>query len=198
MAVGRTRRTVAAIGVGVLALSGVAAACGDDDAATTTTIESSGSGSGGAASETPDTADLAACADLYAAGTTAEGPEAIEGRGAPTMQACRGDGTLQVIDEVVGTGPEAAAGATVDAHYTGVVAADGQEFDSSWSRGESVQFSLDQVIPGWSEGLVGMKAGGRRTLVIPAEMAYGSSPPQGSGIPANADLVFTVDLVGVS
>ena len=70
-------------------------------------------------------------------------------------------------------------------------------FDESWSSGQPVTFPLDRVIPGWSQGLVGMKEGGRRTLVIPAELAYGANPPPGSDIPADAALVFTVDLVKV-
>ena len=93
--------------------------------------------------------------------------------------------------------PEVHPGDTVPGNYVGVQAADGVEFDSSWSRGSPTQFPLNGVIQGWSEGLVGMKEGGRRTLVIPADMAYGSNPPPGSGIAPGATLVFTVDLVSV-
>jgi peptidylprolyl isomerase len=105
---------------------------------------------------------------------------------------------LEVIDVVEGSGAEVAAGATVTAHYSGVSASTGEEFDSSWSRGEAASFPLDGVIQGWSEGLVGMKEGGRRTLIIPSEMAYGQSPPPGSGIAPGETLVFTVDMVEVS
>lgn len=198
------RRGMAAAGVAVLALSGVAAACGDDDSATTTTIEStggSGSSDSGSAATSPkaeegdstqSTADLSACEEIYSAGTATEGPDAIAGRSAPELQACRGNGELQIIDEVVGTGAEANPDSTVTVQYAGVLAADGEEFDSSWSRGEPATFPLSGVIEGWSKGLVGMKEGGRRTLIIPSDLAYG---PQGRpGIPANSDLVFTVDL----
>jgi FKBP-type peptidyl-prolyl cis-trans isomerase len=64
--------------------------------------------------------------------------------------------------------------------------------------GQPISFPLDGVIRGWSEGLVGMKVGGRRTLVIPGDMAYGANPPPGAGIAPNETLVFTVDLVDVS
>ena len=122
----------------------------------------------------------------------------IEGRGTPTPTAVEGEVTeLKITDDVEGTGAEVTAGATVKAHYVGIVADSGEQFDSSWERGEPTEFSLNSVIQGWSEGLVGMKVGGRRTLVIPAEMAYGDSPPPGSNIPAGAALVFTVDMAAV-
>jgi peptidylprolyl isomerase len=121
----------------------------------------------------------------------------IEERGKPEIAAQDQVTELVVTDDVVGTGAEVQAGDTITAHYVGVQASDGVEFDSSWSRGEPATFPLDRVIQGWSEGLVGMKEGGRRTLVIPAEQAYGQSPPPGSGIQPGATLVFTVDLVSV-
>lgn len=122
----------------------------------------------------------------------------IEGRGTPSPQPVEGEVTeLQITDDVEGTGAEVTEGATVKAHYVGIVADSGEQFDSSWERGEPSEFSLNQVIPGWSEGLVGMKVGGRRTLVIPADKAYGDTPPPGSSIPAGAALVFTVDMAAV-
>ena len=83
------------------------------------------------------------------------------------------------------------------AHYVGVSASTGEEFDASWNGGQPISFPLTGVIPGWSEGLVGMKEGGRRTLVIPADLAYGDTPPPGAGIAAGETLVFTIDLVAV-
>ncbi len=119
---------------------------------------------------------------------------AAEERGAPEMSVP--DGTadteeLVVIDDAVGDGQVVCPGDQVVAHYTGIQASDGEQFDSSWERGEPTAFGLDQVIQGWSEGLVGMKVGGRRTLVIPRDLAYGDA-----GDPSGV-LVFTVDLVGV-
>ena len=102
---------------------------------------------------------------------------------------------LQVTDMIVGEGDAVQAGATVTAHYVGYGAATGQMFDSSWVRGEPATFPLPNVILGWQEGLVGMQAGGRRLLVIPAELGYGENPPPGSGIEAGETLIFVVDLV---
>jgi peptidylprolyl isomerase len=102
---------------------------------------------------------------------------------------------LEVTDVIVGEGDAVQAGATVTAHYVGYGAATGQMFDSSWVRGEPATFPLPNVILGWQEGLVGMQAGGRRLLVIPAELGYGNNPPPGSGIEAGETLIFVVDLV---
>ncbi len=104
---------------------------------------------------------------------------------------------LQKIDNKVGTGEEAKAGATVTAHYTGAVAATGIIFQSSKDTGQPVPFGLNQVIKGWTDGVPGMKVGGIRRLVIPADQAYGANPPAGSGIPANAPLVFDIELTAV-
>ena len=102
--------------------------------------------------------------------------------------------TLQKIDTVVGTGAEVKPGDTVTAHYTGAVAATGIIFQSSHDSGKPIPFSLAQVIKGWTDGVPGMKVGGKRRLLIPADQAYGANPPGGSGIPANADLVFDIEL----
>jgi peptidylprolyl isomerase len=106
---------------------------------------------------------------------------------------------LETKDLIVGTGPEAKAGDTITVNYVGVLFKGGKVFDASWNRKEPFTFVLGkgQVIPGWDQGIVGMKVGGRRQLIIPAPLAYGAkgSPP---AIPANATLVFVVDLLGVS
>lgn len=105
---------------------------------------------------------------------------------------------LQITDQVVGDGAEATAGSTVSAHYVGVAFSSGEEFDASWNRGEPLQFRLGvgQVIPGWDQGIAGMKVGGRRKLVIPPHLGYGA---RGAGgvIKPNETLIFVVDLVGV-
>ena len=106
-------------------------------------------------------------------------------------------GTLQKIDLEPGTGEEVKPGDTVTAHYTGAVAATGIIFQSSLDTGQPVPFGLDQVIKGWTEGVPGMKVGGKRRLLIPADLAYGANPPAGSNIPANADLVFDIQLVKI-
>lgn len=101
---------------------------------------------------------------------------------------------LQEVDTTPGTGQAVNAGDTVTVDYTGAVAATGIIFQSSKDTGQPVSFPLSQVIAGWSQGIPGMKVGGTRRLLIPAGLAYGASPPQSSGIPANADLVFDVTL----
>ncbi len=105
---------------------------------------------------------------------------------------------LIVQDLIVGTGDEANSGDSVTVQYVGVLFANGKEFDSSWKGGKPFTFDLGSggVIAGWDQGVEGMKVGGRRSLIIPAELAYGAagSPPT---IPANAALVFDVDLVSV-
>jgi len=124
--------------------------------------------------------------------------EEIEARGKPQLSATEPAVELIITDEVEGSGDEVTPGATVTAHYVGVSASSGSQFDASWDRGAPISFPLDGVIRGWSEGLLGMKVGGRRTLVIPGDMAYGKNPPPGAGIAPDETLVFTVDLVDVS
>ena len=102
--------------------------------------------------------------------------------------------TLQIQDLTPGTGQEVKAGDTVNVDYVGAIANTGDVFQSSKDLGHPISFGLNGVIPGWRDGLVGMKVGGVRRLLIPAAQAYGATPPQGSGIPANADLVFDVTL----
>lgn len=103
---------------------------------------------------------------------------------------------LESSDVEVGTGEEVRAGATITAHYTGALVRNGIIFQSSFDFGKAITFGLDQVIKGWTVGVPGMKVGGTRRLVIPAEMAYGSSSPA-KNIPANSDLVFDIDLVAI-
>ncbi len=106
--------------------------------------------------------------------------------------------TLVKKDIVVGDGAEAKQGDTVKVQYVGALYDNGTEFDASWDRNEPFEFALGggQVIKGWDEGVEGMKVGGRRVLVIPPDLGYGAqgSPPT---IPANATLVFVVDLEDV-
>ncbi len=104
---------------------------------------------------------------------------------------------LQNVDLKEGNGETVKPNATVTAHYTGAVAATGVIFQSSHDSGQPVQFPLNGVIPGWSQGVPGMKVGGTRRLLIPASLAYGANPPAGSNIPPNADLVFDIELTSV-
>lgn len=102
---------------------------------------------------------------------------------------------ILIEDIVVGTGDEAQASSTVNVHYLGVEYESGEEFDSSWSRGESINFPLSNLIQGWQVGIPGMKIGGRRKLTIPPAQAYGE---RGMHPLAGKTLIFVIDLLGVS
>jgi peptidylprolyl isomerase len=106
---------------------------------------------------------------------------------------------LVIKDIVKGTGKTAKAGDTVTVQYVGVDHKTGEQFDASWDRGQPFQFQLgaQQVIPGWDQGVAGMKVGGRRELTIPPDLAYG---PQGQppAIAPSATLVFVIDMKDVA
>lgn len=106
--------------------------------------------------------------------------------------------TLIVRDLIKGTGTVAKAGQSITANYVGVLYSNGQQFDASWDNGAPITFTLGtgNVIPGWDRGLVGMKVGGRRELVIPPALGYGAagSPPS---VGPNETLVFVIDLLTV-
>lgn len=119
-------------------------------------------------------------------------PKVTVPKGAPPKK-------LEIKEIEEGTGAEAKAGDEVSVQYAGVGYESGEEFDSSWSRGaEPFTFGLGagQVIPGWDQGVEGMKVGGRRELIIPPELAYGEagSPP---AIGPNETLIFVIDLLAV-
>ena len=105
---------------------------------------------------------------------------------------------LELSDLEVGDGEEAVAGQTVEVHYVGVSWNNGKQFDASWDRGDTFKSGLGkgQVIPGWDQGVAGMKVGGRRRITIPPMLAYGK---RGAGgvIGPDETLVFVVDLIGV-
>ena len=161
-----------------------------------------GCGSSGSSSSTigvgnENTVDntLAKAGASTTATTPTSGPLAAE----PKVTAPAGAAPTKLVtkDLIVGTGPEAKVGQNVTVNYVGVLFHGGKEFDASWKRNEPFTFALGKgaVIAGWDQGIVGMKVGGRRELIIPAPLAYGpkGSPPT---IPPNAPLVFVVDLLG--
>ncbi|GAA1997707.1 FKBP-type peptidyl-prolyl cis-trans isomerase [Nakamurella flavida] len=102
---------------------------------------------------------------------------------------------LQITDLTVGDGAEAVPGATVEVHYVGVEFDSGDEFDSSWNRGESIEFPLRGLIQGWQDGIPGMKVGGRRQLTIPPHLAYGQAG--GGHRLSGKTLIFIIDLLAV-
>nr|WP_218580992.1 MULTISPECIES: FKBP-type peptidyl-prolyl cis-trans isomerase [Pseudomonas] len=103
---------------------------------------------------------------------------------------------LQIIDLVEGDGKAAVKGALITTQYTGWLA-DGSEFDSSWSRGKPFQcvIGTGRVIKGWDQGLMGMRVGGKRKLLVPAHLGYGERSV--GSIPPNSDLTFEIELVEV-
>lgn len=103
---------------------------------------------------------------------------------------------LEIIDIKEGDGTVVPENATITAHYTGALVNNGVIFQSSHDFDGPITFGLDQVIDGWTKGVPGMKAGGTRRLVIPAAQAYGAHSPS-PDIPANADLVFDIELTAV-
>ncbi len=104
---------------------------------------------------------------------------------------------LKIEDVKIGIGAEAKAGNTVFVHYIGTLV-DGTKFDSSYERGKPISFVLGrgQVIPGWEQGILGLKVGGKRKLTIPPNLAYGERGAPGA-IPSNATLIFEVELVNI-
>ncbi len=157
------------------------AGCGSSDSS------SSGASSGESTSEAPSSIKWSPAGEF---GTQ---PELVAPGGKPPTK-------LESKDLIDGTGAEAKAGDQISVQYVGANFKTGKEFDSSWSRNaEAFEFGLGggEVIPGWDQGIVGMKVGGRRELIIPPELGYGASgyPP---AIPPNETLVFIVDLVAVN
>jgi peptidylprolyl isomerase len=106
--------------------------------------------------------------------------------------------SLTSTDLTVGEGAEATAGSTVHVHYVGVAFSTGEQFDSSWDRGQPLSFPLGagHVISGWDQGIAGMRVGGRRQLVIPPDLAYGDRGAGGVIAPGET-LIFLCDLVDV-
>ncbi|MGI9613850.1 MAG: FKBP-type peptidyl-prolyl cis-trans isomerase [Acidimicrobiales bacterium] len=115
----------------------------------------------------------------------------------PTISVPSGDAPAELVisDDVVGDGQEAVNGAQVNVDYVGVAWSNGQEFDASWNRGDTLAFTIGagQVIQGWDQGVAGMKVGGRRTITIPPNLGSGAAGA-GGVIAPNETLIFTVDL----
>jgi peptidylprolyl isomerase len=101
---------------------------------------------------------------------------------------------LVITDIEIGDGAEAGAGDNVEVHYVGVDFESGEEFDSSWDRGEAISFPLQGLIQGWQDGIPGMRVGGRRKLTIPPAQAYGET---GGHRLAGKTLIFVIDLINV-
>jgi peptidylprolyl isomerase len=149
-------------------------------------------GCGGGDSSTETTAASQESSEASTAATEKTEPKVTVPKGAPPKK-------LVVKDIEKGTGAEAKAGDEVEVQYVGVNYKRGDKFDASWDRNEPFSFQLGagMVIPGWDQGIEGMKVGGRRELIIPPSLGYGpaGSPP---AIPPNETLIFVVDLLSVN
>lgn len=162
------------------------AGCGDDSSTTAETSATTAEEQSPPATEEKSSAEKAT--------------EEAEKKTKPQISVPKGAPPAKLVmnDLEVGTGPTAKAGDEVSVHYVGVDYKSGQQFDASWDRGEPFAFELGSsvVIPGWEKGVAGMKVGGRRELVIPPELAYGSQG--GGGIAPNSTLIFVVDLLAIN
>ena len=199
------RRTAAPVAALAIALSLMLSGCASDSGETP--IESSppsAAASQPAGGSMPAVVPTAAPAPITA-GEAADGqPYEYQGvtvsggpEEAPTVDLAADFAPVTELaagDVWVGEGDPVEPGAVLTVQYVGLGQQSRAEFDSSWSRGEPATFSLDQVIPGWQEGMLGMQPGGRRLLVIPGSMAYGDqgNPPV---ILPDETLVFVVDLI---
>ncbi|NLT05152.1 MAG: FKBP-type peptidyl-prolyl cis-trans isomerase [Solirubrobacterales bacterium] len=170
----RTRHLIAA---GLAGLALTAAGCGSDTTTAEFTVDAPP-----ASESASDGAEEAAASNK---------PDVKVPSGKPPKQ-------LQIRDIKEGSGPAVKAGDSVSVNYVGVAYSTKEEFDNSYDRGAPFDLTVGQgdVIAGWDEGLIGMKAGGRRELIIPPNKAYGAqgSPPT---IGPNETLVFVIDLVSI-
>jgi peptidylprolyl isomerase len=129
--------------------------------------------------------------------TAQNNPNALKGKQMDNFTPVSKVDKLQVTDLQAGTGEAVTAAANITVDYTGAIASTGKVFESSLDSGQKATLGLDQVIEGWKEGLVGMKVGGKRRLLIPAAQAYGAQSPS-ADIPANSDLVFDITLHSIN
>ncbi|MCF8534621.1 MAG: FKBP-type peptidyl-prolyl cis-trans isomerase [Candidatus Nanopelagicaceae bacterium] len=145
-------------------------------------------------------ATLTGCGDKsVSTDATATNPSVSGAAGAkPILGAPQGEApkTLVTNDIIVGTGKEVVASSTLTVHYTLMAWSTGQVVESSWDGGSPAEFPLSGVIAGWQQGMPGMKEGGRRLLVIPADLGYGAAG--GGPIGPNETLIFVVDVIAVS
>jgi peptidylprolyl isomerase len=188
-----TTRSRAGVGLATLAAAVLVAGCGSSSSSSTIGVGNENKADEALATSSASTS-TSATPSTATVKTPTSGPLSKEPTVTPPSGAAP---TKLIVKELIpGTGAEAKAGQSVTVNYVGVLYKGGKVFDASWKRNEPFAFTLGrgQVIPGWDQGVAGMKVGGRRELIIPAPLAYGAkgSPP---AIPPNAALVFVVDLL---
>lgn len=199
----RPRRSLT-LAVACLLSAGLLAACGSGQTDSTVTGAAPGSAAPSADAATDAPWTVIPCSgeapaygsDVSEGDLGTDDVQVANVGGSPTVSVKAGAGPvseLQVVDIIDGTGTEVAAGGSVAVNYCGIGLTTRTMFDSSYSRGAPVTFPLDGVIPGFAQGLVGMKTGGQRLIIMPGVLGYGENPPP--GIEPDESLVFVVDLV---
>ena len=191
----RARTRSICLSLAALGASALIAGCGSSGSSSTITVGAENKADEALASNSGSTgATGASGTSTAAAKTPTSGPLSKEPHITPPSGPAP---TKLVTKEIVkGTGAEAKTGSAVAVNYVGALYKTGKVFDASWKRNEPFTFTLGkgQVIPGWEQGVIGMKVGGRRELIIPSALGYGpkGSPPS---IPPNETLIFIVDLL---
>lgn len=185
--------SIAGLAIGALGLAGctTSSAAPTTPSRSTSAIASHGVANSATPNPTSSGATITGIQSPSAAGTFGTEPTITVPSGAPPTQ-------LEEANLIVGSGPTAKAGDLLTVQYVGVAYSSKAVFDASWSRGQPYSFTLGQgtVIPGWELGIVGMRVGGRRELIIPPNLAYGAQSP-GPGIAPNDTLIFIIDLVKI-
>jgi peptidylprolyl isomerase len=191
----RVRTQRFALGLAALGASALIAGCGSSGSSSTITVGAENKADEALANSSATTGATGATGTSTAsAKTPTSGPLSKE----PHITPPGGPPPTKLVTKeiITGTGTEAKTGSAVAVNYVGALYKTGKVFDASWKRNEPFTFTLGkgQVIPGWEQGIVGMKVGGRRELIIPSALGYGAkgSPPS---IPPNETLVFIVDLL---
>ncbi len=185
----RRAAVVALLLVPALALAGCSSSSSSATAGASTAAPTDSATASQSASPSLVTTDLKA-SDVKVTGGIKETPKVTF----PTPSSAT---ALSTTDVVVGKGAVVKGTDTITVNYVGIGALSGKEFDSSYSRGQAATFPLAQLIPGWQQGIPGMKVGGRRVLVIPGDLAYGSNPPT-TDIQPNETLVFVMDVIAIA
>jgi FKBP-type peptidyl-prolyl cis-trans isomerase len=184
----------------VIALAAALAGCGSSTAPGVQLAPSSGATADSTTAAASASTSTTATSTTTSSTSTSTTPLPAALRTKPKVVIPKGKPPTKLVvkDLITGTGPAATASSTVDVQYVGELYANGKQFDASWNdgSGQPVSLPLSGVIPGWQQGIPGMKVGGRRELIIPASLGYGATAQ--AKIPANSALVFVIDLHGVS
>jgi peptidylprolyl isomerase len=195
----RLASTRASLAVAAFMAAALIAGCGSSGGSSTITVGNENSADNSIIKESSSSSSSTTStpsSTTAAVKTPTSGPLSTEPK--VTVPTGPAPAKLETKELIKGTGAEAKAGDKITVNYVGVLYKGGKEFNASWETKEPFSFTVGegQVIKGWDQGIPGMKVGGRRELIIPAELAYGAAG-SGSKIPPNSPLVFVVDLLAV-